>query len=170
MRKIILVLMVFAFYSGMSQRIAYVEIQKILDQMPEYKAASEKIDEQVKQWNAEVEQKFKEVDDLYQDYVKNEMGFSQDVKVEKQNSVVEAEKQAKEFREKFFGQNGELKQLQEKNLKPLEEKVLQTAEKVGKENNYEYVFDKRTDSFWVYTNPEHNITEKVILELQMKNQ
>jgi outer membrane protein len=165
MKKVFLALLVLAFNAGLAQRIAFVEVNKIIDKMPEYKAANENIDNQIKQWESEVELKFQEVENLYQDYVKNEMLYPEDVKIEKQNGIVDAEKKAKEFREKIFGNTGDLNKMQEKLLKPLEDKIFQTAERVGKENNYEYVFDKRPESSWIYTNPEHNITEKVLTEL-----
>jgi len=165
MKKVFLALLVMAFNAGLAQRIAYVEVNKIIDKMPEYKTANENIDNQIKQWESEVELKFQEVENLYQDYVKNEMLYTEDVKIEKQNGIVDAEKKAKEFREKIFGQTGELNKMQEQLLKPLEDKIFQTAEKVGKENNYEYIFDKRPESSWIYTNTEHNLTDKVLLEL-----
>ncbi|MBM3436468.1 MAG: OmpH family outer membrane protein [Bacteroidetes bacterium] len=136
-----------------------------IDKMPEYILASDNIDQQIKQWESEVDVKFQEVENLYQDYVKNEMLYPEDVKIEKQNGIVDAEKKAKEFREKIFGQNGELSKLQDAKINPLEEKILQAAEKVGKENNYEYIFDKRPETSWIYTSPEHDLTEKVLIEL-----
>lgn len=165
MKKIIAILLVLSFHYGISQRIAYVEIHKIIDKMPEYILASDNIDQQIKQWESEVDVKFQEVENLYQDYVKNEMLYPEDVKIEKQNGIVDAEKKAKEFREKIFGQNGELSKLQDAKINPLEEKILQAAEKVGKENNYEYIFDKRPETSWIYTSPEHDLTEKVLIEL-----
>jgi outer membrane protein len=165
MRGIITLLLVFVFYCGFSQRIAYVEIHKIIDKMPEYQAANDSIDSQIRIWESEVELKFEEVENLYQEYVKNEMMYPEDKKIEKQNEIVEAEKAAKQFREKIFGTKGELDKLQEQKIKPLEDKIFQAAEKVGKANNYEYVFDKRPESSWIYTNPEHNLTNRVLTEL-----
>jgi len=132
MKKVFLALLVMAFNAGLAQRIAYVEVNKIIDKMPEYKTANENIDNQIKQWESEVELKFQEVENLYQDYVKNEMLYTEDVKIEKQNGIVDAEKKAKEFREKIFGQTGELNKMQEQLLKPLEDKIFQTAERSGK--------------------------------------
>lgn len=167
MKKLTVILLILLGYQSYAQRIAYVEIYKIIEKMPDYTAANESIDQQIKQWETEIDLKFQEVENLYQDYVKNEMRYSDDVKIEKQNGIIEAEKQAKEFRESIFGDNGELNKLQQQKIKPLEDKILQTAIKIGKENNYEYIFDKRPESSWIYTNPEHDLTERVITELDL---
>jgi outer membrane protein len=165
MKKIVLGILVLAFQIGIAQNIAYIETKKIIEKMPEYKQASDEIDAQIKLWEDEVEAKFKKVEDLYQDYVKNETLFPDDVKQEKQQEIIDAENQAKEFREQKFGKEGELQQLQESKLKSLQDTILQTAEKIGKEKNYDYIFEKSPESNWIYTNPKHDLTELVIAEL-----
>ncbi len=165
MKKIILGLMVLSFQVGVAQKLAYIETDKIVEDMPEFQKANDEIDTQVKQWESEVEAKFQAVEQLYQEYVKNEPTFSREEKKAKQDEIFEVEKEAKDFREQIFGNEGQLKQLQETKIKPLQEKINAAAEKVGKENGYDYVFEKSPESSWIYTNPEHNISELVKAEL-----
>jgi outer membrane protein len=170
MKKVLIIILVLAFNAGIAQRIAYVEIEKIISQMPEYKRANEMIEAQVKQWESEVESKFENVENLYQDYVKNEMLYSADVKSQKQEEIFEAERKAKEFREQKFGKEGELTKLKGQQIKPLQENIFKAAEKVAIANNYEYVFDKSSETSWIYLKPEHNISDKVIAELEIKKE
>jgi outer membrane protein len=170
MKKILVALLVLAFNAGIAQRLAYIEIEKIINQLPEYKKANETIDAQIDQWETEVETKFESVENLYQEYVKNERMFSDDVKLQKQDEIRDAEKQAKEFREQKFGKEGELTKLKEQQLNPLQDNIFKAAEKVAKANNYDYVFDKSPETNWIYVNPEHNITEKVLAELGIKQE
>jgi outer membrane protein len=168
MKKVLMAVLVLTFYTGFAQRIAYLEIEKIINQMPEYTRANELIETQVIQWEDEVESKFEAVENLYQEYVKNEMMFSTDVKSQKQEEIFQAEREAKEFRELKFGKDGELTKLKEEKIKPLQDKIFNASEKVALANNYEYVFDRSAESNWIYVKPEHNITEKVMAELGIK--
>jgi outer membrane protein len=168
MKKVFIVLMVLAFQAGIAQKIAYVEIGKIINQMPEYKKANDIIESQVLQWEGEVEDKFEAVENLYQEYVKNELMFTEDIKLQKQNEIIEAEKQAKEYREQKFGKDGEMTKLKEQNLQPLQDNIWKATEKVAVANNYDYVFDKSAESNWIYLKPEHDITAKVMTELGLK--
>jgi len=165
MKKIALGILVLAFQIGIAQNIAYIETEKIIEKIPEYQQASDEIEAQIKLWEDEVETKFKKVEDLYQDYVKNETLYPDEIKQEKQQEIIDAEKQAKEFREQKFGREGELQQLQESKLKSFQDTILQTAERIAKEKNYDYIFEKSSESNWIYTNPKHNLTELVIAEL-----
>jgi len=165
MKNIILGILVIAFQVGVAQNLAYIESEKIIDKMPEHQKATEEIEKQIKEWETTVEAKFKAVEDLYQEYVKNESALSDEMKLLKQEEIFELERQAKDYRDEKFGTNGELEKLQDSNIKPLQDKVMQAAQKVAKENNYDYVFDKIPESNWVWTNPEHNLTDLVIAEL-----
>ncbi len=170
MKKVLIALLVLSFNAGFAQRLAYIEIEKIIGQMPEFKRANEIIDAQITQWESDVESKFANVENLYQEYVKNEMLFSSDVKLQKQEEIFEAEREAKAFREEKFGKEGELSKLKEQQIKPLQENIYNAAVKVALANNYEYVFDKTAESNWVYVKPDHDITNKVLEELGIKQE
>lgn len=165
MKTIVLGILVLVFQIGMAQNIAYIETEKIIEKMPAYQQATQEVDSQIKVWESEVEAKFKKVEDLYQDYVKNESLYSDDIKQEKQQEIIDSEKLAKEFRDQKFGEGGDLEKLQESKLKPLQDTILNTAQRIGIEKNYDYIFEKSQDTKWIYTNPKHNLTEIVIAEL-----
>jgi len=167
MKNIILGLLLIAFQVGVAQQMAYIESEKIIDKMPEYQNATQEIEQQIKEWETAVEEKFEIVENKYQDYVKNESMLSDDLKMQKQEEIFELERQAKDYREEKFGTDGELQKLQDSKLKPLQERVMNAAQIVAKENNFDYVFDKMPESNWVWTNPELDLTEKVIAELSL---
>lgn len=165
MKTIVLGILVIAFQIGLAQNIAYIETDKIIDKMPAYQQATADIESQISIWEGEVEAKFKKVEDMYQDYVKNESLFPDDIKQEKQEEIIEAEKQAKEYREQKFGKDGDLQLLQESKLASLQDSILNTAQRIGIEKNYDYIFEKSPETNWIYTNPKHNLTDLVIAEL-----
>ena len=165
MKKIVLGILVLTFQIGIAQNIAYIETEKITEKMPAYQQASDEIEAQIKLWEGEVEAKFKKVEDMYQDYVKNESLFPDDIKQEKQEEIIDSEKQAKEFREQKFGKDGELQLLQESKLASLQDTILNTAQRIGIEKDYDYIFEKSPETNWIYTNPKHDLTELVIAEL-----
>lgn len=162
MKKIILGLLVLTVNVAISQNMAYIETDKIINKMPEYNQAIEEIDSVVEAWRSEVDKKFAHVEDLYQEYVKAEMLLSGEDKKQKQDEIFEAEKQAKEYREQKFGREGELSKIEDSKLTPIRNAILVTATKIGKEKNYDYVFEKSSESGWIYTNPEHNLTDAVL--------
>lgn len=169
MKTIVLGILVLTFQIGLAQNIAYIETDRIIEKMPAYQQASDEIEAQINVWEGQVEAKFKKVEEMYEDYVKNESIFPDEIKKEKQDEIIESEQLAKTYREQIFGQDGELQVLQESKLKPLQDSILNTAQRIGIAKSYDYIFEKSPETNWIYTNPEHDLTEFVITELGLND-
>lgn len=156
---------VFTWQFATAQKLAYFESNLVLKDMPAFVKANKELDTIAKQWEAEIEDKFKYVDQLYKSYVKSEGSFSSEVKKQKQEEIFQAEKQAKDLKEIKFGMDGEMHKLQEGKIKPLQETVFSVAKEIAKEKGYDYVFDLSKDNNWIYLNDDYNITELVIEKL-----
>ncbi|MCF8379424.1 MAG: OmpH family outer membrane protein [Bacteroidales bacterium] len=167
MKTIGLILLMIGMQVGMAQQVAYIETDKILDKIPEFELANNDIDQQVKQWESELDNKFTAIETMYQEYVKSEAGLTPEMKQQKQEAIMEAEKKANNYKDEIFGREGEMAKLQQQKLKPFYDKIYNAAEVVAKENSFDYVFEKTDDGIWVYTNPALNITDEVIQHLKL---
>ena len=167
MKKVILgiFISVFAWQFAASQKLAYFESAVILEEMPAFIKANSEMDTLAKQWNTEIDNKFKYVDQLYKDYVKNESGLSPESRKQKQEEIFRAEKQAKDYKDQKFGMDGEMYKLQEEKIHPLQDSIFDAAKAIAEEMNYDYVFDLSLESNWVYLNEDYNITELVKVKL-----
>lgn len=167
MKKVILAALILCVQLAVAQKVAYIEMEKIIEKMPSYEEATKAIDLQAEAWETELDIKFQGIEVLYQDYVKNESSMEEDMKRQKQEAIFNAEAEANEFKEKKFGMEGEISALQEELFGPLYTQVYDTAEKTAIDNGYDYVFDKSSDNSWIYTNPDHDLTEKVIAKMEL---
>ncbi len=167
MKKLGLILLIVGVQFGFAQNIAYIESSIILDKMPEFKQATTELEDQVNAWESELDNKFQSIESMYNEYVKTEAMLSEETRKQKQEAIFEAERLANEYKESKFGQDGELFTLQEEKLKPSYDKINIASETVATENGYDYVFDKSIESNWIFTNPKHDLTEKVIENLKL---
>ncbi|MBN2175063.1 MAG: OmpH family outer membrane protein [Bacteroidales bacterium] len=168
MKKIVLIFAILSFQLGFAQKIGYIEMDRILEKIPKFQQVNAEIDSAVDQWQSETDAIYQQVEDLYQQYVQNQSKMSDDMKKKKQDEIFNKENEAKEFREEKFGSEGELYQMQEDLIKPITDGVYKTAENVAKTNGYDYLFEKTQESSWIYTNPDHDLTELVIKELGLE--
>ena len=162
MKKVLLFFMFIGIQSVFAQKIAYIEVDKILDKMPAFEQANNEIDTQIKSWNDEIDQKFEKIEELYQNYVLNESQMTDDQKKQKQDEIFNAEAEANEYKESKFGNEGDLLKLQEQKLKPIYDQIYDKTEEIAAQKGYDYVFEKSSESSWIYTNPALNITNDVI--------
>ena len=134
--------------------------------MNEYNNAQKEINSVSEKWQQELEKQYQVIEEKYRDYQANEVIMPEDVRKERQEDIFKLERDAKEYREKKFGFNGELFQLQDTKVKPIQEKVMKAVEAVAVKKRVDFVFDKAAgDVNWLYTNALFDMTEDVKKEL-----
>ena len=108
MKNIILALMLFVGQWTVAQKYAFVDSEYILRNVPAYEAANEQLSQLSAKWQKEVEQRFEAIALLYENYRSENVFLSNEMKVKRENEIVEKEKQAKQLQRNYFGQDGEL--------------------------------------------------------------
>lgn len=161
----LIALMLTLSVSAFAQKLAYVDTNVIMDQIPEYKSAQDEVERISQQWQRDLEEKYKAIEQMYAEYQASEVLLPDDVKQEKQEEIFQAEREAKEYREKKFGYEGELFALQESKVQPIQDKVFRAVEVVAKRKRFDMVFDKAGEVTWLYTNALYDLSNDVLEEL-----
>ena len=148
-----------------AQKVAFVDTQYILDNIPEYAEAQAQLDEISVQWQKEIEEKFAEVDKMYRDYQAQSVLLPEDMKKKKEQEIVDKEKEAKGLQRKYFGKDGELFKKRQELIKPIQEKIYNAIQQIADDNNYGIVFDKAGSLTIMYSNPKYDISDDVLDQL-----
>ncbi len=168
MQKIIIstILLCSLAITGFAQKVGYVNSKDVMSKMNEYNNAQKEINSVSEKWQQELEKQYQVIEEKYRDYQANEVIMPEDVRKERQEDIFKLERDAKEYREKKFGFNGELFQLQDTKVKPVQEKVMKAVEAVAVKKRVDFVFDKAAgDVNWLYTNALFDMTDDVKKEL-----
>ena len=147
------------------QKIAYIDSQYIYDKYPEFATAQQKLDRMAQDWNQELEQKQREVDELFQEYQARELLYTQEERQRKRQEIIDGEAQVERLRTQYFGPDGDLYKQQEQLLKPIQEQVLLAIEEVAEAEGYDYVFDKNGDFVFLYAREQFDLSNQVLEEL-----
>ena len=171
MKKIIFTFAVVlcAFQLSIAQKIGYVNTKDIMSKMDEYNSAQSEINSVSQKWQGELEKMYQVIEEKYRDYQANEVIMPEDIRKEKQEEIFKLERDAKEYREKKFGYNGELFTLQDSKIKPIQERVAKSVETVAKLKRVDFVFDKAgSEATWIYTNAIFDLTNDVLKDLGLE--
>jgi len=147
------------------QRIAYVDSEEVLEQLPAYASVQQELDRIAEEMEAEIRELDQEVDRMFDEYQARELLYTQEERERRRREIVEAEEDVERLRQQYFGPEGEFFRRQEERLRPLQEQVLQAVEVVADENGYDYVFDRSGDFLFLYADPQYNLTRDVLREL-----
>lgn len=159
-----------ALQMSFAQKIGYVNTKDVLAKMEEYNSIQDEINRTSQKWQQELEKMHQSIEEKYRDYQANEVIMPEDVRKDKQEEIFKLERDAKEYREKKFGYNGELFQLQDTKVKPIQERVMKAVEAVAQRKRVDFIFDKAAgDVSWLYTNATFDLTPEVKKELGVED-
>jgi outer membrane protein len=145
-----------------AQKYAFVDTEYILKGIPAYEAGQEQLDQLSGEWQAEIETIYKEVAQLYQNYQKENVFLSGEMKEQRENEIVDKEKQAKALQRQYFGPEGILLKKQQEMMQPIQDKVAAAIRELAIDQNIAAVFDKAGGAGLVYINPKEDISDQVL--------
>jgi outer membrane protein len=102
----------------------------------------------------------------FDDYDKKKLVLTDQARADVEKELRDLDQSIADFRNKKFGQNGELFQKQNEVMKPIQNKMFQVLETVAKEDGYDYVFDKSGEILILYANDRNDLTQKVLTRMQ----
>ena len=86
MKKIFLILVAVLYSTAgiYAQKFAYVDTDYILNKIPEFKQAQDKLDAFSSDWQKEIEEKFNEVEKMYRSYQQDLVFLTDDIKIKRE--------------------------------------------------------------------------------------
>jgi outer membrane protein len=167
MKKIIFVFILSFFFGNYTfgQKFGYVDTDYILKKMPEYKEAQAEINKLSKSWQDEINNKYKEIEAMYNTLQAEEVLLTAEMKEERLQEIKQMETDLKDYQKKVFGYEGLFFLKKNEVIKPVQDKVFEAVQKVARSKRLQIVFDKSGDLVMIYTDPIHDYTDYVLEEL-----
>jgi outer membrane protein len=151
-----------------AQKYAFIDSQYILDNISEYKAAQQQLDQLSISWQKEIEGKYAIIDKLYKDYQAEQILLTEDMKKKRELEITNKEKEVKEFQKAKFGYEGELFKKKQELIKPLQDKIYNAVKKIATDQSFAVIFDKSGDLTMLYTNPKYDKSDEVLSSMGYK--
>lgn len=146
-------------------KVGYVDSQRILNEFDEAREAQAKLDMEAKKLQDEYQRLLAKLDSLNREYERQRLIMSETRRKEKEDEIMELQKQIQDFQVNKLGPNGEIYQKQAELVGPVLEKIKKVIQKIGEEENYDYIFDTVAGNI-LYADPAHDLTDKVLYELK----
>ncbi|MCI1720412.1 MAG: OmpH family outer membrane protein [Bacteroidales bacterium] len=147
------------------QKTGYVNTETILEALPEYKVAKEKLEALNKQYKAKVDNEYSAIEKLYNSYQQQKSALNSTQRQMKENEIIEKEKAAKDLQKSYFGQDGTMQKKSDELLGPVRDKVQKAINAVAQEGDFMIIFDVSSLKGVVYTNAESDLSSVVISRL-----
>lgn len=163
---IVILLVAVAAATGYGQsKIGWINSAAIMEKLPEAQDAQRQLDNLVADWQAELAKMQNDWQRKYEEYDKKKLILTDQLRAQAEKELQDLDKAISDYRNKKFGQNGELFQKQNELMKPVQNKIFKTLEDIAREDNYDYIFDKSGDILLMYSNDKLDLTTRVLERL-----
>ncbi len=165
---IIAVLAMTAVTAG-AQKFALIDMEYILNNIPAYERANEQLNQVSKKWQAEVDAISNEAATMYKNYQNEVVFLSQEQKKERQEAIMNKEKEAGELKRKYFGPEGELFKKRESLMTPIQDEIYNAVKEISDLRGYSLVLDRASDTGIIFGSPKIDISNEVLEKLGYAN-
>ncbi len=156
-----LVVVLFAGVAANAQKIAVVDVTNILDNLDEYLLAQDKLDKLAAEWNQDIAKEYDKIKSMYNKYQAEQVLLSEDLKVRREEEIVQKEKQVRELQRAKFGPEGELFLRRQELVSPIQEKVFNEIESFASEKGIDIMLDKSSSTGLLFTSEDFDKTETI---------
>ena len=166
MKKLMMIaLFAVASLTASAQKFALLDMEYILKNIPAYERANEQLNQVSKKWQAEVEALNTEAQTMYKNYQNEVVFLSQEQKKDKQDAIMQKEKEASDLKRKYFGPEGELFKKRTALLSPIQDEIYNAVKDISDQRGYSLVVDRSADAGIIYGSPKIDISNEVLSKL-----
>ncbi len=145
-----------------AQKYACVNTEYILSNIPDYSQAQSQLDKLAEGWQKDVEAKFQDIERLYRAYHQEAYLLPDNLKHKREEEIAAKEREAKELQTKYFGPGGDLDRKRAELMKPIQDRVYNTIERIANEKNYAFILDKSGSATLLFVSAKYDISDQVL--------
>jgi outer membrane protein len=148
--------------------VAYVDMQYILKNLPQYETANEQLNMISRRWQKDIDAAQQEAQILATNYQTEQIFLSAEMKQRREEEILAKEQEVLELKRKYFGQDGEWYKKREALLKPIQDEIYNAIQEVANRKGYDIVKDRSADASLIYMSSKLDISDQVLESLGAK--
>lgn len=150
--------------SAQGLKIGYVDMDYILENVPEYQESLAQLETKAQKWSGELAKKKREIDQL-KDELENERPLlTIELIEEKEEEIEYLTEKMFEYQEEKFGVGGELLVQKRQLVQPMQDQVFNAVQEISENRNYDLIFERSSEALVLYAAKRHDLSD-IILKL-----
>ena len=169
-KKLLFAIALFAFTasSSLAQKICSIDVNGILESMPEYQTAQRELDNKAAQWRQDIAKEYDKIKGMYNKYQAESVMMTDEMRKQKEDEIMAQEKQVRDLQKAKFGPQGALFEKRQELVAPIQEQVYTAIEEYANDKGYDYIFDSGSATGIIFANPRYDKTDDIKKKLGLK--
>lgn len=143
-------------------RVAYIDTEYILENVPEYQEAVTQLNQKADKWKNEIDVKLGAIEQKRKDLSNEKALLTKELIEEREEDIYFEEKEILDYQQKRFGPNGDLFIQQKQLMQPVQDQIFAAVQDIASSRKYDFIFDKSSDATMLFSAKQYDISETVI--------
>ena len=143
-------------------RIGYIDTEYILQNIPEYQEAMTQLDNKVKQWKGEIDERLGTVEQKRKDLSNEKALLTKELIEEREEDISFEEQEILDYQQKRFGPNGDLTLQKKALMQPIQDQIFAAVQDIAEDRNYDFIFDKSADVVMLFSAQRFDLSDQVV--------
>ncbi|WP_041497485.1 OmpH family outer membrane protein [Nonlabens marinus] len=159
---LMLTLLSFAFAKAQRGiRVGYVDMNYILESVPEYQKASDQLEQRMQSWKVEIEKMESAISQM-ENSLKNERVLLTKELIEEREEDIDIKRQElSDYQQKRFGAQGDFIKQKQQLIQPVQDQVFNEMQKIGQQKKYDIILE-RSEVTMLYSDDRHDLSDDVL--------
>ena len=143
-------------------RIGYIDMEYILESVPEYKEASTQLEGKVQRWKQDIDKKQKEIDLISLNLSNERVLLTKELIDEREEEIKIKEDEMLQYQQDRFGPRGDLMIQKRQLVQPIQDQVFNIVQEIAEAKKYDFIFDKSADIVMLFAAKRNDISDLVL--------
>ncbi len=159
---ILLFALLFTYASAEAQKIGVVDTDYILNRLPQYKEAENRLNAQIATWQTEIQNLQSEYDRKKSAFDNERVLLVGEQLKQREKEVMDLDKNIKTTLSLRFGTNGEIAKLRANLTQPFQDQIWDAIKTISEKNGLGIVLDKSNNISVIFLQKRYDYTDKVL--------
>ncbi|WP_298549984.1 OmpH family outer membrane protein [uncultured Algibacter sp.] len=153
-----------SFYSHAQRgvRIAYIDTEYILENVPEYQEAIAQLEDKAQKWKNEIQSKLKAVEQKRNDLSNEKALLTKELIDEREEDITFEENEILDYQQKRFGPNGDLFIQKKQLMQPIQDQIFAAVQDMAESRKYDFILDKSSDAVMLFSAKRFDVSDQVL--------
>lgn len=147
-------------------RIGYIDMEYILESVPEYTEATVQLEGKVQRWKQDIDKKQKEIDQMKLNLANERVLLTKELIDEREEEIQIKEDEMLQYQQDRFGPNGDLMIQRRQLVQPIQDQVFNIVQEVAEGKKYDFIFDKSADVVMLFAAKRNDISDLVLRSIE----
>lgn len=143
-------------------RIGYIDMEYILQNVPEYTEAKNQLELKAQKWRQEIDVKKNEIKALKEALKNERVLLTKELLEEREEEIAFLQNELNDYQNKRFGPTGDLVTQKSVLVKPIQDQVFSAVQDIAEAQKFDFVLDKSSDLTLLFANKRYDISDRVI--------